>query len=281
MNYQTQRFQFGLGPGMTKMVKTLILVNIGVYLIQNLFISFFEIDFNGLFGLVPVYFLYNLFIWQIVSYMFLHGPILHILINMLILWIFGVDLERQWGGKAFLKYYFVCGIGAGLIQILFNMLFFPENQSIPIIGASGAIYGVILAFALIYPERELTFLVFFVLPVRIKAKYLAMVLAGISLFSGVFGTDNAVAHFAHLGGMFVGLLYLKFDWQMYSISAQFQKRRESKHIIRQAKKRQKEEEVRAEMDALLDKINEVGYENLTEQEQAALRRASQYLNEEQ
>ncbi|MCA9732247.1 MAG: rhomboid family intramembrane serine protease [Deferribacteres bacterium] len=281
MNYQTQRFHIGLGPGMTPMVRNLIFINIGIYIIQNIAIAFLNIDFNGLFGLVPVYFLHNLFIWQIVTYLFLHGSILHIFLNMLILWMFGVDLEREWGGKAFLKYYLICGIGAGLFQILFNMLFFPENQAIPIIGASGAIYGVILAFALMYPERELTFLVFFVLPVRIKAKYLAMILAGISLFSGVFGTDNAVAHFAHLGGMFVGLLYLKFDWQMYSIAAHSQRRRQAKQMIKQAKRRQKEEEIRAEMDAILDKINEVGYENLTRNEQETLRKASQYLNEEQ
>ena len=276
-----QRMQFGIGPSMTPAVKYLIFANIGIFILEHL-MERLGFGFIMFFGLVPSAFLHDFYIWQVVTYTFLHdtGGILHILLNMLMLWIFGSDVERGWGSKAFLKYYFICGIGAGLIQVLFNIIFAPEFSNVPIIGASGAIYGVLLAFALMFPDRELTFLLFFVMPVRIQAKYLAMILAGISLISGLFGADNAVAHFAHLGGMLVGLIYLKLDWHLQSVSSFIQKKRETREVIRKAKKRQHEEQIRADVDAILDKINEVGYENLTPEEQEILKRASQYLNEE-
>ncbi|RMD99651.1 MAG: rhomboid family intramembrane serine protease, partial [Calditrichaeota bacterium] len=113
------------------------------------------------------------------------------------------------------------------------------------------------------------------------AKYLAMIFAGIALFSGVFGADNGVAHFAHLGGMLVGLIYLKLDWRLNAVSDWVRRKRTSREIVRQARRRQQEMRLRERVDAILDKINEVGYENLTEEEKQILRRASQYLSKEE
>ncbi|RME02077.1 MAG: rhomboid family intramembrane serine protease, partial [Calditrichaeota bacterium] len=185
-SYRGERFRLGLGGTFTPGVKYLILINIGIFILQKIFGS----TMTAYFGLVPESLLHKFAIWQLFTYMFLHGGILHIFINMLVLWMFGSDLEREWGTREFLKYYFICGIGAGLIQVIFNAWIFPGNRFIPVVGASGAIYGLLLAFALLFPNREIYLLLFFFLPVRIQAKYLAMIFAGIALFSGVFGADN-------------------------------------------------------------------------------------------
>ncbi len=277
-SYSEDRFQFGLGGGaFPPAVKYLIIVNIAVFLLQNIFSGALE----PYFGLVPHRLIYSFAIWQLFTYMFLHGGIFHLLINMLVLWMFGAEIERHWGSKEFLKYYFICGIGAGLIQVIFNAWIFPVNGMIPVVGASGAIYGLLLAFALMFPNREIFLLLFFVLPVRIQAKYLVMIFAGISLFSGIFGSNNNVAHFAHLGGMLVGFIYLKLDWRLNALSEWIERRRASRELVRQARRRQEEMHLREHVDAILDKINEVGYENLTEEEKEVLRRASQYLSKEE
>lgn len=277
MNYSRERYRFRFGPSMTPAVKYLIFVNIGVFILQNIFGP----AMTYYLGLVPRMLFSNFAIWQLGTYLFLHGGIFHLFINMLVLWMFGAEIERHWGSREFLKYYFVCGIGAGFIQVLFNAFIFPSNFDIPVVGASGAVYGLLLAFALMFPDREIFLLIFFVLPVQIRAKYLAMIFAGISLFSGVFGADNGVAHFAHLGGMLVGLLYLKVDWRWDQATSWFHRKRASRQIVREAKRRQQQLRLRESVDALLDKINEVGYENLTDEEKDLLKRASQHLSREE
>ena len=259
------------------MVKYLILANIGVFILQNILGREVEL----LFGLVPAMVIYKFAVWQLVTYMFLHGGVLHILINMFVLWMFGAELERYWGSKQFLKFYFICGIGAGIIQILVSVVFFPVNMAVPVVGASGAIYGLLIAFALLFPNREIFLLLFFILPVRMKAKYLIMVFAGLALFSGIFGSDAGVAHFAHLGGMLVGFLYLKIDWRFEAFTTWLRRQKASREIVREARHRQKEMRLRESVDAILDKINEVGIENLTEEEKAILHRASRHLSTEE
>lgn len=279
MNYPGERVRFGLGGQLTPMVKYLIIINIVVFILQHIFDGPNVGNFTYYLGLRPD-FLQNFYIWQVVTYMFLHGGVFHIFINMLLLWIFGSEVEGTWGSRAFLKYYLICGIGAGVIQALFNTFIFPSNNII--VGASGAIYGLLLAFALIDPEREITFLLLLVLPIRMKAKYLAMLFAGFALFAGLFSGDgDNVAHFAHLGGMLVGYLYLKVDWRTEAIGNWFQRKRASRDIVRQAKRRQQEMRLRETVDEILDKINEVGYANLTDEEKAILKRASQYLNKQE
>ena len=167
--------------------------------------------------------------WQIVTHMFMHGGFWHIFFNMYTLAIFGPVLENQWGSKKFLLFYFVVGIGAALCHNLVMHLQITQAASagnialaqslmrIPTIGASGAIYGVLLGFAMLFPNAELRliFLPFFPL----KAKWLILVFAAIELMTGVMGTQDGVAHFAHLGGMLFALILILF-WkkkgQMYN-----------------------------------------------------------------
>ncbi len=143
----------------------------------------------------------NLFVWQLVTYMFLHAGITHVLFNMLTLWMFGATLERDWGTRKFLKYYFLCGIGAGVCDVTVKMLLGDPRGTI---GASGAIFGVLLAFGVLYPETIILF--FFVFP--IQAKYFVMIYGAMALL-GSLNVNGAVSEVAHLGGMIFGLLYLK------------------------------------------------------------------------
>lgn len=146
-------------------------------------------------------------IWQLVSYSFLHGGLFHILINMYVLWLFGTRIEQVWGSKAFVIYYFVCVIGAGLVQLVVSSSTASTGEIYPTVGASGGVFGLLLAFALTFPEVRLMLLF---PPVILKAKWVALIYAGIELVAGVTGTLEGIAHFAHLGGMFFGFLLLLY-----------------------------------------------------------------------
>lgn len=157
------------------------------------------------FGLVPAEVVGSFAIWQLVTYMFLHDPygFGHILFNMLTLYMFGADLERTWGRRAFLRYYFLCGIGAGLCAVVGNYIFGSANSRT--IGASGAIYGLLLAFGVLYPDRVVLFSFLF----PIKAKYFVMIIGAIAFLSSIGASGGGVSHIAHLGGMLFGYAYLK------------------------------------------------------------------------
>ena len=267
------RTQWSMGrSGITDMVKNLLIANGVVYMLQLVVGPRMILAF----GLIPRWIWSRFFIWQLVSYMFLHGGFFHLVINMYALWVFGGEIERMWGPRAFLRYYFITGIGAGVIHTLITPL-----STIPTIGASGAVLGVLTAFAVMFPDREITLLLFFILPVRMRARTLAFLFVGMSLFSGVMGSADGVAHFAHLGGMLVGYLYMKQDWKIESLKRRFgdwmRKRRMKVH-------RQKEEDLeklKRLVDQVLDKANEVGMENLTRDEKLLLRRASKIFNKEE
>lgn len=189
-------------------VKWLLISNIALFILY-----FFTARTDAgqiflLFSLVPRAVLRHLAVWQLFTYMFLHDPngFTHILFNMLTLWMFGTDLERQWGTKRFLTYYFVCGVGAGICVVLINLLFGEMNARV--IGASGAIYGLLMAFGLLYPDRTLLFSFLF----PIKAKYFVMILGGIAFLSS-FSVNNGLSNVAHLGGMIFGYAYLKMQFR--------------------------------------------------------------------
>ncbi len=149
----------------------------------------------------------HLYVWQLATYMFLHGGISHILFNMLALWMFGTELERMWGTRYFLKYYFVTGIGAAILTVLFSLLPFGFAASVyksNVIGASGAIYGLLLAYALYFPDRPIYMYLVFPIP----AKYFVMIMGALAFYSSV-GNIGGVASATHLGGLLVGYLYLK------------------------------------------------------------------------
>ena len=144
----------------------------------------------------------NLFVWQLVTYMFLHAGITHVLFNMLTLWMFGIQLERDWGTRRFLKYYFYCGIAAGVCVLVVNILL--GYWGVVTLGASGAIFGVLVAFGVMYPDQ--TVLMYFLFP--IKAKYLVMIFVSVELLL-TFGPNTGVSTIAHLGGAAFGFVYLK------------------------------------------------------------------------
>ncbi|MFQ6113751.1 MAG: rhomboid family intramembrane serine protease [bacterium] len=279
MAYYDRTYRLGFGGGITKAVKYLIIINCVVFLFQHLIPS--GSDGEPLlikwFGMHPRWVYSKFHIWQLVSYMFLHGQrdILHLLFNMFVLWMFGCEVERTLGTREFVKYYFICGVGAGLFHLIINF-----SSTIPVVGASGAIYGVMVAFAVLFPDRVITLLLFLILPVQVKAKYLVMFFAVVSLFLGTFGGGDNVAHFAHLGGMVVGYAYLKLDWRLEYIGTWIRRRQQSRRAIRKLKKQQAMQRIRERVDEILDKINEVGYDNLSEDEKKLLQQASDLFSQE-
>lgn len=177
----------GFGIGLSPMVKRLIYINAGVFLLQSLF----RLNLAYMFGLVPASFWHG-YVWQIVTYMFLHGGLWHILLNMLGLWMFGTPLEWEWGAKKFLTYYFITGIGGGVLSIITS-----PTSTIPIVGASGAIMGLLAAFGILYPNQII--FIYGIFP--LKAKYFVMIFGGLELFDAISRPYSNIAHFAHLGGL--------------------------------------------------------------------------------
>ena len=204
--YRTQYSpQVGLGGRITPGVKALIIANVSVFVLQILVGQFGgRTDMEQIFGLTPGRVIHDRYLWKLVTYMFLHstGWLSHLLLNMLMLWMFGTEVERVWGTREFVKYYFLCGIGAAVT----TCLIFPEGTTI---GASGAIFGVMLAYGLMFPNRQILF--WFIFPMR--AISFVVLCTGIELFS-LLSLQDGVAHFAHLGGMLFGFLYLKRVWRL-------------------------------------------------------------------
>ncbi len=196
--------QISFGGPLTPAVKGLLIANVAIFIVERLVYATDAWPMMiALFALNPVLVFKSFFIWQLVTYMFLHSPgaIFHIVFNMLVLWMFGCDIERLWGWRRFLRYYFITGIGAGLAHCIFGLF-----QSNPVLGASGAIYGIFVAFAMLYPTRT----VLFMLIIPMTARQLVLILAGIELLS--VGSVDGIAHLAHLGGALTGYLILKGLW---------------------------------------------------------------------
>ncbi len=200
-------YSSGLFQKVPRAVKWLLIINLCAFVVQIISSSSLGIFFIHFFGLVPLYFIKKFWFWQPVTYMFLHGGFGHIFINMFTLWMFGSDLERYWGTAKFLKYYFITGVGAGLLTIAFTPF-----STVPTIGASGAIYGILLAFGLTFPERPIY--LYFIFPV--KAKHFVLFFAFIEFYFAWQNTGDGIAHIAHFCGMFLGFLYLKRAWRVKS-----------------------------------------------------------------
>ena len=196
---------------LTVAVKNLLIINIIVYL-GTVLIGNPMYQWFALFPIGSPFFRW----WQPVTHMFMHGNYAHIFFNMWSLVVFGPVLERLWGAKKFLIYYFVCGLGAALCHELVLYYFVHGALNVPTVGASGAIYGLLLGFGMLYPNMTLS-LVF--PPISMKAKWFVVVFAVIELVTGITGTADGVAHFAHLGGMLFGLILIliwKKKGQMYT-----------------------------------------------------------------
>ena len=211
MRYQFQSHQTQLTwnpKSFTGAIKVLIIINLVMYLLQ--FITSSQIDLIRIFGLSTQ--LVWPLIWQPVTYMFMHGGFGHVGINMFILWMFGSELENVWGRKDFLKYYFITGVGAGLIWLIFNI----GGSNYILIGASGAIYGILMAYGLMFPNR--TVYLYFLFPVKVK--WFVLFIGLIAFFSSM-GTGSNISHLTHLSGMLVGYIYLRFNdhWRKISFNA--------------------------------------------------------------
>jgi membrane associated rhomboid family serine protease len=154
------------------------------------------------FGLTPVLFWKKFFFWQLGTYIFLHGGLFHLLFNLFALWMFGSRLERLWGTKKFIKYFLVTGIGAGICYALVR----PGQMGAPVVGASGAIFGILLAYGMIFPN-EIVY-VWLLFPMR--ARYFVILFGLIELYASIAGTGGGIAHVAHLGGMLFGYLYINY-----------------------------------------------------------------------
>jgi membrane associated rhomboid family serine protease len=286
---------------MPTITKNLLIINCLVFLATYVFLLR-GIDLGNDLGLY--FFLSpNFHLYQLVTYMFMHGNLEHIFFNMFALWMFGRVIENVWGSKKFLFYYISCGIGAGLIQELVQYVSFQYQLSEGVrliemgstVGASGAIYGVLLAFGMIFPNERIFI---FPLPIPIKAKWFVGAYAFIELFSGLATSNDHVAHFAHLGGMLVGFLIIKY-WQHHGNNNNYfnnygkpkgkqffdgmkdywdkhSKNRSKMNVTKGEKEdidwdyNSKKKVNQEEIDKILDKIRRSGYDSLTKDEKQKL-----------
>jgi len=212
-------FQFDWDWSITPAIKTLVLACTAIFLLQELSRVFFgPAGWNFWliwFGLIPRYAIHG-FVWQPFTYLFLHEGVWHILVNMFVLWMFGRDVERAWGQKRFYIYYFLCGVGAGAINIIVKTILDPHGLGsalTPTIGASGAIYGVLIAAAVLFPHQRVLLIPF---PVAISMRVYVGIMAAIEFFGTLGAGGDNVSHVCHLGGMLVGYLYLRRGSYLYS-----------------------------------------------------------------
>ena len=294
---------------MPKVTKNLLIINILAFIAMYVFRA---LDLNNVMGL-HFFLAHDFHLYQLFTYMFMHANIEHIFFNMFALWMFGCVVERVWGAKRFLVYYFICGIGAGISQEIAQFVSFyitavSEYPDVPFslivnanqaalgewttVGASGAIYGILLAFGMLFPEERIFI---FPLPIPIKAKWFVFFYAAVELFSAIATPGDNVAHFAHLGGMVFGFFLIRY-WQRhpgsnygYDEGEQFfgkLRRRWEQHSRKKEQERQWQEtkserttdweynarkkERQEETDRILDKIRRSGYDSLTAEEKRRL-----------
>jgi membrane associated rhomboid family serine protease len=202
-------FSFGPGP-VSPAIKVLLAVNVGVFLVMWAMPRALSEAVQEFLGLKPEAIFESFRVWQPVTYMFLHDlrGFGHILFNMLALWMFGTELERLWGTNAFLRYYFATGIAAAVTTIVVSLMPFPSTAPMfytVTIGASGAIYGLLLAYGLTFPNRPIYIYFIFAIP----AKFFVMIMGAIALLSSMGGSGGGIAHITHLGGLVAGFVMLR------------------------------------------------------------------------
>ena len=268
----------GFGFSLPRAVKFLLIANAVIFVLTLPNTHYWFVNF----GLIPYYVIYKLMIWQFFTYMFLHGGFYHILFNMFALWMFGSELEHNWGTRDFVKYYLVCGVGSGILVVLTALLGF-SRMLVPTVGASGAIFGVLVAFGMMWPNRLIY--IWGVFPM--KALHLVLLFGAIELFSGLSRAGGHIAYFAHVGGGVTGFIYLKYGWRLMihleSAIKRF-KRRKFKVIQGGASRRSYKSDsnhedvshpdIDEEVDRILDKIARDGMDSLSDRERHILDRAS-------
>ncbi len=242
-------------------VNKIIVANVIVFLLQVIF----RPQFTSIFALTPRAVVHDFYFWQLLTYMFLHGGFFHLFINMLITWFFGSALATVWGSQKFLKYYLTCGLGGGIFFMIFNFNGF-------VVGASGAVFGLYVAYAILFPNNRVY--IYFLFPV--KAKYFVTFIALFQLAHGVSG-PSGIAYFAHLGGMAAGLLF--FSREIANMKSW---RRVSGFLgnHKQTRREGHEGQDIAKIDSILDKIASKGYENLSTTEKRILENYSRKHKED-
>jgi len=256
-------FPFGkVPPG----VKWLLGLNGLFFLLQQ----FFPGTLESYLGLVSSQVLFGFQFWRLVTYLFLHGSFFHILFNLFTLWMFGKEIEMQWGTKEFIKFYFICGLGAALLNVLVE----PFSTT-PVIGASGALYGVLVAFALTFP----TALIYLYGIIPVQSKHFVLLIGFVEFLASFRGTSSTIARFAHLGGMLTGYFYLK-SYEFRSILHRFFHRVTDWFVIRkkepepQAAQQSNQEDLAKDVDRILEKVLLKGADSLTPEERELMRRYS-------
>lgn len=246
------------------------------------------------------------FPWQIFSYMYLHGGFAHILMNMIALWMFGLELEHLWGSKKFFTYYTLCGIGAGIAHLIISPLLGGGSEA-PLVGASGGVFGLLIAFGMLFPDRPIY--LYFLIPIR--AKYFTLIYMGLEFFYLASGSNDGVSHLAHLGGAIVGIVYMFVTVGGSTLLSNFGGGRRRPSAWNQPRQRnpfagrrmEEEEPIEAEyqevgsrssrqqqpsgvrvitqsdIDAILDKIAAKGYGSLSDEEREILFEASRKMDE--
>ena len=280
-------------------IKTLLITNVVIWLLFDVFLGVFTVE-----GVPVIVYLTQWFAlwptasphfypWQLLTYLFLHGGLWHLFFNMFALWMFGMELEHVWGSRKFLAFYLVCGVAGGVTNLIVSPLL---GQAAPTIGASGAVFGVLLAFGMMFPDRPIY--LYFLLPVR--AKYFIAAYIGLELFFGVTGTSDGVAHFAHLGGAAAGALFVLSDRGVLPVRDFWGKLRGlgrssaprgtrydgGNDVVQDVSffdirdgRRLNEEEITQEMvDDILDKISRSGYQSLSDEEKRILNDASRKIH---
>jgi len=265
---------FRFGPELTEWVKLLIIANAGVFLLQQIVGPRMLYTF----GLVPAEAVRGLKLWQFVTHMFLHAGFFHILFNMFMLWMFGSDLERDWGPDTFIRFYLFTGVGAGFTHWLT-----APNSTVPVVGASGALFGILLAYAMAYPDRMV--LVYFFIPVKVK--HLVLFLGIMNFLAAIQYTGGSgVAHFAHLGGLLFGYIYIKWfgvgPWGggraprlgLSGLTRAYRRWRAKRRLRVVYMEEKRRAQRKAQVDRILEKIAREGIDSLTREEREILERES-------
>lgn len=266
-----------IGGPLTPAVKTIMIVNAVVFVLQAITERIGSGALEHYFGLSHVGLTHDFLFWQPFTYMFLHGNFFHIFFNLLSLWMFGGDLEERWGRTVFVRYYLFSGIGAGIFIALMNYFVFSTYNANPVtIGASGAIYALLLAYGLTWPDREV--LLYFLFP--IKMKYLVLIFGGIEFFGTLMsarGDGGNVSHIGHLGGLISGFAFIM--WKLkgprprpaaakpVGVIQSFLKKERLKKKQKEIDTRIKAKEI---IDRLLEKIAREGMGSLTPSERRDL-----------
>jgi membrane associated rhomboid family serine protease len=274
-----QNINIRIGGPLTPVVKKLLIINGVIFIAQLIIGLFYPGAMEQIFGLHHQGFVQELKLWQILTYMFLHGGWFHILFNLLGIWMFAGELEQIWGSSLFIRYYLLCGMGAGLFIALMNYFMYTRHQINPVtLGASGAIYAILLAYGWTWPNRQV--LLYFVIP--IKVKYLVIIFGLIEFFgtlSTAAGTGGNISHIGHLGGLVSGLIFILIRMKKTEKAETRIKVVNDNYISRILKKRRlnkkkKDIDVRIQakqiIDELLEKIARQGMSSLTLKERKDL-----------